>query len=233
MNRENNNYIFINNSIRHSLILQFYNNSGGFRGIRDFSSTITTSNEFQDENRKHAFIKREWDLSYPNHSHVTYEQILILANKMASTATWLKETQIKYSLQAQVPDWFSEMSDKSEWTLEFQKQLDSLNKLKKLHYSNLNDKAREYRKSIDEAGALYEKNIRAELDKHPELIIGLLTVSSLDLEIHVQALEIGDSEGQRTFLKSKLKDLQSKLYTKYKLGTITSDDLFELLFAKG
>jgi hypothetical protein len=197
-------------------------------GIKKFS---TSSDDIFSS--KEYYVITKWKEDFPSHSSFSYTKIANLSSKSREIGKWFKETVNDFNLYREAPDWYMEATDNaSGWSKEVQARYAHIKKIQLDHTKRINKISKEAKDKMSEAESELKSKLISELRDQPELVIQLMNSSMLPFEVHVKAYEFETKDESKNYINNELLALKKRTYLDFISGSLSTDDLINVLFVK-
>jgi len=185
------------------------------------------------QSQKEIFILKEWQVTYPTHSELTFKEVSELASRSRDIGNWYSKVSDEYQRFCEAPQWFLDSDrDPVEWSDEVQQQFLWIKALSREHSSELTRISKESRIKMDNLEKAHRDHLVSLIKQTPEVGIKLMTTAILPIEVHFKVFTFNSKEEAKEFLQTSLLSYQQRIYQKYLTGEFTVDDLINLLFEK-
>jgi len=128
------------------------------------------------------FILDKFKQDFPEHGEVEYDRLMATISRSKPLSRWLAQTNVDYSISAQVPEYFKEFVEPNEFNRS-SKVITEYNKILAEESQETQRLAAEYQRRMAEINNKYEKE-KQKFIKDP--LVRILTMQSNELPITLQ-----------------------------------------------
>lgn len=223
---------YFSNATSYSTALEKYYNINGKQYDRVNDSDAHELRDFKTKysNNKELYIIQAFNQDYPDTKVFYYNKIETLMQRSKHFQLWYREKIEEYSRLSTCPDWILEDDTiRDEWKTQYIDVNRSLKQRLQEIKQEEDAALKEYRDKLELCGRRRgEEHIKA-FRISPLIIVDKLNSNSLPHSIYINSLKEETVAKADEYLAQELKTYKTSIYTGYLKGTMSKDELLNLL----